>query len=89
VGRNERIILRWVQIADLMRIKGVGTQQSTLLWEAGVKSPADLPPQQPSHLLLVLRRVNEEKRIVKKLPSSEQLAGWIEQAEKLPALIEE
>lgn len=89
VDRNESIILRWVQIADLMRIKGVGTQQSTLLWETGIKTPADLPSQQPNHLLLLLRKVNAEKRIVKKLPSSPQLAGWIEQAEKLPVLIKE
>ena len=89
VDRNESIILRWVQIADLMRIKGVNTQQSTLLWEAGIKTPADLPAQQQNHLLPLLRKINTENRIVKKLPSNEQLAGWIEQAEKLPALIEE
>ena len=88
VDRNESIILRWVQIADLMRIKGVDTKQSTLLWEAGIKAPADLPAQQPNHLLLLLRRINEESRIVKKLPSSQQLASWIEQAKKLPVLIE-
>jgi len=52
VDRNESIILRWVQIADLMRIKGVDTQQSSLLWETGIKAPADLPAQQPNHLLL-------------------------------------
>jgi predicted flap endonuclease-1-like 5' DNA nuclease len=89
VDRNESIILRWVQIADLMRIKGVGTQQSTLLWEAGIKTPADLPLQQPSHLLLLLRKINEEKRIVKKLPPSKQLTAWVEEARNLPVLIEE
>lgn len=89
VDRNESIILRWVQIADLMRIKGVDTQQSTLLWEAGIKAPADLPAQQQNHLLPLLRKINTENRIVKKLPSSDQLADWIEQAKKLPTLIEE
>ena len=89
VDRNERIILQWVQIADLMRIKGVDTKQSTLMWESGIKAPADLPAQQPTQLLLLLRKVNAEKRIIKKLPSSEQLNGWIEQAEKLPVLVKE
>ena len=89
VDRNESIILRWVQIADLMRIKGVDTQQGTLLWEAGIKAPADLPAQQQNHLLPLLRKINTDIRIVKKLPSSEQLTGWIAQAEKLPVLIEE
>jgi predicted flap endonuclease-1-like 5' DNA nuclease len=87
VDRNQSIILRWVQIADLMRIEGVGTKQADLLWEAGVKAPVDLPPQQPNHLLLLLRKINGEKQIIKKLPSSQQLAGWIDQAEKLPVLI--
>ena len=72
-----------------MRIKEVDTKQSTLLYEAGIKTPADLPAHQPNHLLLLLRRINEEKRIVKKLPSSQQLAGWIEQAKKLPVFIKE
>lgn len=89
VDRNESIILQWVQLADLMRIKGVNSQQSVLLWEAGIKAPFDLPAQQPSQLLLLLRKINTEKRIVKKLPSNEKLAGWIAQAEKLPILIEE
>jgi predicted flap endonuclease-1-like 5' DNA nuclease len=88
VDRNESIILHWVQLADLMRIKGVGTQQSELLWEAGIKAPADLPAQQQDHLLPLLRKINGEKSIVKKLPSSKQLNEWIAQAKKLPALIE-
>ena len=89
VDRNESIILRWVQMADLMRIKGVGPQQSALLWETGIKAPADLPAQQLNHLLLLLRKINTEKRIAKKLPSNEQLAEWVAQAKKLPVLIEE
>jgi predicted flap endonuclease-1-like 5' DNA nuclease len=88
VDRPESMVLRWVQLADLMRIDGVNAEQSALLWEAGIKTPADLPAQPADHLLPILRKTNEEKSVVKKLPSNSQLAAWIEQAKKLPVLLE-
>ncbi|RPJ56056.1 MAG: DUF4332 domain-containing protein [Dehalococcoidia bacterium] len=88
-GRSDKIILRWAQIADLMRIEGVGEDYSALLWETGVTAPADLPRQKPEHLLQLLTKTNEEKRVTHRLPSLGQLSDWIEQAKKLPVLVKE
>jgi predicted flap endonuclease-1-like 5' DNA nuclease len=88
-GRSEAVILRWVQIADLMRVEGVGQDYSALLWEAGIKSPADLSVQNPERLLQRLTRINEEKRLTHRLPSLGQINSWIKQAKGLPVLVEE
>ncbi|MBN1991691.1 MAG: DUF4332 domain-containing protein [Anaerolineae bacterium] len=86
-GRNETIILHWVQLADLMRLEGVGEDYSALLWEAGVTAPADLPKQNPERLLQLLTRANAEKRLTHRLPSLGQITAWIEQARELPVLV--
>ena len=88
-GRSEKVILRWVQMADLMRIEGVGEDYSALLWEAGITAPVDLPAQHPERLLQILTKINEEKRLTQRLPSVGQITGWIEQAKDLPKLVKE
>ena len=87
VGRSEQVILRWVQIADLMRLAGVGPDYSALLWEAGLKAPPDLLPQDPQGLLQILARINEEKHLTPRLPTLEQLNQWLDQAKTLPVLV--
>ncbi len=88
IGRNETILTHWVQMADLMRIEGVGEDYSALLWEAGITTPVDLPRQQPERLLDLLTRTNEEKHIAHRLPAIGQIEDWITQARKLPPLVE-
>ena len=88
-GRSETVILRWVQLADLMRIEGVDGDYSALLWEAGLTAPADLAAQNPERLLQLLTRTNEEKSLTHHLPSLGQISYWIKQAKDLPELVEE
>jgi predicted flap endonuclease-1-like 5' DNA nuclease len=88
-GRSEKVILRWVQMADLMRIEGVGEDYSALLWEAGVITPTDLPAQHPQRLQQLLTKINEEKRLTHRLPSMRQITDWIEQAKDMPELVKE
>jgi predicted flap endonuclease-1-like 5' DNA nuclease len=88
-GRSEKVVLRWTQIADLMRIEGVGEDYSALLWETGITAPADLPRQHPDRLLQLLTNTNETKNLTHRLPSTGQIADWIEQAKSLPPLIKE
>ncbi len=88
-GRSEKVILRWVQMADLMRIEGVGEDYSALLWEAGITAPVDLPAQHPERLLQLLTKINEKKRLTQRLPSAGRITDWIEQAKDLPKLVKE
>jgi epoxyqueuosine reductase QueG len=60
-----------------MRIKGVGEEYSDLLEEAGVTSVVDLSQRDPESLHARLRQVNEEKRLVRRVPSLNAVRGWI------------
>jgi predicted flap endonuclease-1-like 5' DNA nuclease len=88
-GRNDSTILHWVQLADLMRVEGVGEDYSALLWETGITSPADLPRQKPESLLELLTKTNQQKRLTHRLPSLSQIISWMEQAKKLPVVVKE
>jgi len=80
---SPRIILRWVQLADLMRIEGIGSDYSQLLWNAGITCVPDLAVQKPKLLLNTLTRVKEEQGGVQRLPYLEQVSDWIRQASAL------
>ena len=80
-------ILRWVNHVDLFRIKGVETQYAELLEAAGVDTVPELAQRNPAHLLKALSEVKENKHLVRKLPSQDQVADWIKQAKKLPRVV--
>lgn len=77
-------ILEWVNIADLMRIKGVGEEYSDLLEEAGVDTIKELRNRVPENLYEALVKTNEAKRLVRRLPTLGMVRGWVQQAKVLP-----
>ena len=81
------LILEWVNHADLFRIKGVGEEYSDLLEEAGVDTVPELAHRNPENLYAKLVEVNQQKRLVRQLPSQRQVASWIEQAKTMPRMI--
>ncbi|WP_457568470.1 DUF4332 domain-containing protein [Desulfurobacterium sp.] len=83
-GISKKVILNWVNRADLMRIKGVGEEYADLLEAAGVDSVPELARRNPENLHAKLVEVNEQKKLVRQLPSVKQIENWIEQAKKLP-----
>lgn len=87
-GINETLILKWVNRADLMRIKGVGSEYSDLLEAAGVDSPAQLRRRAPEHLFKKLEEVNTEQHLVRRLPTEHEVAEWVREADALPKAVE-
>lgn len=86
-GIGDALILEWVNHVDLYRIKGVGSEYSDLLEEAGVDTVVELAQRKASNLYEKMVEVNQAKKLVRKLPVEKQVAGWIEQAKKLPRVI--
>jgi len=84
---SERLILEWVNHVDLFRIKGVGEEYSDLLEEAGVDTVPELAQRNAEHLYQKLVSVNQEKKLVRRLPTQAQVSDWIEQAKRLPRVI--
>ena len=83
-GIGHGLILKWVNRADLFRLKGVGEQYSDLLAAAGVDTVLELAQRRPDHLHQRLVEVNEQKHLVRVVPPLEHVTEWVEEAKKLP-----
>ena len=88
-GISHGKILEWVNHVDLMRIKGVGSEYSDLLEAAGVDSPAELARRNAANLATTVQEVVAARpSIVRRVPSEDELQGWIDQSKKLPKVVE-
>ncbi len=87
IGVSADTILKWVNRADLMRITGIGEQYSDLLEAAGVDTVPELAQRNPDNLHEKLVEINAEKRLVRRLPTRNMVANWIEQAKGLERAI--
>ena len=87
-GIADKPILEWVNMADLFRIKGVGEEYADLLEESGVDTVAELAKRVPENLHAKLGEVNEQKKLVRRLPTLNEVKQWIEEAKKLPRKIQ-
>ncbi len=83
-GIDEKMILEWVNRVDLMRIKGVGEEYSDLLECAGVDTVVELATRNSDNLAAKMEELNEEKKLVRVVPSAEKVADWVAQAKDLP-----
>ncbi len=86
-GVTAKQVLKWVNRADLMRISGVGTQYSDLLEAAGVDTVVELAQRKAENLHKKMGEVNAAKRLVRQLPTVDQVAAWVAQAGSLPRVI--
>lgn len=86
-GISEKFILKWTNHADLFRIKGVGPEFSELLEAAGVDTVKELRHRVPENLYAKLVETNESKRLVRRLPSADQVAQMIEEAKGLEPMM--
>ena len=87
-GISEKLILEWVTLADLFRVKGVGEQFSDLLEEAGVDTVAELAQRNPENLYTKIVQVNGEKNLVNRVPHLSEVQSRVEQARTMPRKVE-
>jgi len=87
-GITEKLILEWVNSADLFRVKGVGEEYSDLLEEAGVDTVVELSKRVAENLHAKILELNEKKKLVRRPPTLKEVKQWIEQAKKLPRKVE-
>lgn len=86
-GCDEKRILGWANMADRMRIKGVGEDYAELLHAAGVDTVKDLKYRNPCNLAKAMADANAKRKLVRSLPSEKAVLRWIEHAKKLPLKI--
>ena len=85
---SDKLILEWVNHADLFRIKGIGEEYSDLLEEAGVDTVPELAQRNPQNLLDKMTEINADMKLVRRLPVLSQVESWVTQAKELPRVIE-
>ena len=87
VGISHDLILKWVNMADLYRIKGIGSQYSELLEAAGVDTVVELSKRVADHLNGKMIEINQAKNLINGMPGIKRIQRWIEQAKKLPRVV--
>ncbi|HYS48491.1 MAG TPA: DUF4332 domain-containing protein [Xanthobacteraceae bacterium] len=84
---DERTVLRWANLVDRMRIKGVGEDYAKLLQAVGVDTVKELKYRNVAKLASAMRDANKKSKLVRLLPSERRVQRWVEQARQLPLKI--
>ncbi|MGB5396875.1 MAG: DUF4332 domain-containing protein [Gammaproteobacteria bacterium] len=84
---SETSILKWVNMCDLFRIKGVAGQFAELLEGAGVDTVKELRNRNAENLAEKVADVNKAKRLCKATPGVKTVTRWIDQARLLPPMV--
>lgn len=87
-GISPKLILRWVNHADLFRIKGVAGQFAELLEAASVDTVKEFRHRVPANLLPRLEEVNNARNLCNRIPSLSEITRMVEQAKELPPMVE-
>jgi hypothetical protein len=82
-GLDPATILRCANMADRMRIKGVGRESAELLEVAGVDTVRELRFRNPANLASRMKSAMVSAKLARTLPSEKVLARWIDDAKRL------
>ena len=86
-GINEKMILKWVNMSDLFRIKGVASQYAELLECAGVDTVKELRNRNAENLAEKMAEVNAAKRLCKVAPGTGAVSKWVSQAKEMEPMV--
>jgi predicted RecB family nuclease len=86
-GFSEQQLLEWANLADYMRIPGMGNGKTKLLRATGVTTVRELTHRNPARLAQAMKDVNTTRNLVSVLPSEKSIGDLIAQARKLPLKI--
>ena len=87
-GISKKLILEWANLADLMRVKGIGEEWSDLLEEAGVDTVKELKKRNADNLYNAMVKINAKKKLVRREPPRSYVTAWVKQAAKLKPILE-
>ena len=86
-GISGKLILRWVNMADLFRVKGIGEEYADLLEAAGVDTVPELAQRKAENLHAKMLEVNEQKKLVRSPPGLSTVESWVAHAKELPRAV--
>jgi predicted flap endonuclease-1-like 5' DNA nuclease len=86
LGMSDSTLLRWVNHADLFRIRGIARQYADLLGEAGVDTVVELAQRDPANLAATLAEIDERRQLTERTPGETEV-DWVGQAKELPRMV--
>jgi predicted RecB family nuclease len=86
-GFTEQQLLEWANLADYLRIPGLGAAKAELLRASGVSTVRELKHRNPARLAQAMREANEKRQLVRILPSEKAVGDLIAKARQLPVKI--
>lgn len=86
-GMTPRELLRFANLADKLRVKGLGTGYAELLCRVGVDTVRDLKYRNPAKLAAAMREENDKRKLVRLVPTEKAVSRWVDAAKKLPPKI--
>ena len=86
-GINHKLILKWTNHADLMRINGIAGQFAELLEAAGVDTVKEFRHRVAANLQPKLVEVNDAKGLCNRVPAVSELEKMIDQAKELEIVV--
>lgn len=86
-GISASQLLKWTNMADLMRISGIGEEFSELLEAAGVDTVKELATRNSENLAAKMKEINDAKSLTRALPGVTQVQKWVDQAKTLDPAI--
>lgn len=87
-GLSVKQVLRFANMVDLYRVNGIGSEYAELLEAAGVDTVPELARRRPENLCKTMATLNEGKSLVRRLPTEADVASWVDQAKKLPRMLD-
>ncbi len=87
-GIPEDLIDEWVNMADLMRVNGLGESYCFLLKAAGVRRLEDLRQARADQLFRAIEGVDNYEKWVGRLPSFRRVRSWIDASRRIPMVVD-
>jgi hypothetical protein len=86
-GIEPRELLRFANLADKLRVKGLGTGYAELLCRVGVDTVRELKYRNPAKLAAAMREENDKRKLVRLVPTEKAVGRWVAAAKTLPPKI--
>ena len=81
-------LLNWANMADLMRIRGIGPQFAELLHGSGIDTVKELATRNAANLAETVSNVNKQKRLALSTPTASRIHEWVKLAKRMESRIE-
>ncbi len=79
-GIEKSLIIKWVNLAGLLQIKGIKREYFSLLSVLGIHTISELKDRFPETLHSQMMKINHQQQLVQHLPSLSMVRSWVAQA---------